>query len=432
MASCFNIPPNFWKLFYMNLILTIHLSLCLALIALLPQIAEQNGYTDLGKYSIMTVYLTEFLFNIIAPAYLKNRRFNYAFLFQAILVVPCFFVSDYLANCRNGNDTSWICKPSVMSPLSISFTFLLGVGLAGYFILQNFYVSQCSSHESSEIMFSTTYIFLGCSSMLSGFYANVMLQVVSRSNFFWVSGIIELILSLLFFFIKTPTKSDVLIFDSKVNQEDLEIETEENSISKNIQNIFKTMFDKSSFIYYPIFWTSGIIIGFEYGLLYQFINKSLSQQHYDLQTVNEITASVYLTVGIAQILGALLNGFIKKLFKSNSNIILYANILCVVMFVSLVDSFVYDLTLTKVLGFFLGFADMTGQFTSSITISEQYKDPLSIYGVYFSMQNFSIAFMIAQATFLQHLHLAYNLCIITLSQIAVNVSIHYLNKKKHE
>ncbi|CAD8077445.1 unnamed protein product [Paramecium sonneborni] len=431
MTSCFNIPPNFWKLFYMNLILTMHLSLCLALIALLPQIAEQNGYTDLGKYSIMNVYLTEFLFNIIAPAYLKNRKFNQAFLFQAILVVPCFFVSDYLANCRNGNDTSWICKPSVMSPLCLSFTFLLGVGLAGYFVLQNFYVSQCVSHESQEIMFSTTYIFLGFSSMLSGFYAQIMLKLVSRSLFFWVSGFIELILSLLFFFIKTPSKEDTLVSDCK-NTHEYKIETQQNTFGQNILDIFKTMFAKSSIIYYPLFWTSGIIIGFEYGLLYQYINKSLSLQHQDPQTINEMTASVYLIVGIAQIFAAVLNGFIKKLFKSNSNIILYANILCVITFISLVDSFVYDFTLTKTLGFFLGFADMTGQFTSAITISEQYKDPLSIYGVYFCMQNFSIAYMIAQATFFQHLHLAYNLCIITLSQISVNISIHYLKKQKHE
>lgn len=61
--------------------------------------------------------------------------------------------------------------------------------------------------------------------MLSGFYAKYMLKLVSRSLFFWVSGFIELILSLLFYFIKTPTKSDVLI-DCKINQEDLEIEKE--------------------------------------------------------------------------------------------------------------------------------------------------------------------------------------------------------------
>lgn len=52
--------------------------------------------------------------------------------------------------------------------------------------------------------------------MLSGFYAKFMLKLVSRSLFFWVSGFIELILSLLFFFIKTPLKSDVLV-DYKIN-----------------------------------------------------------------------------------------------------------------------------------------------------------------------------------------------------------------------
>jgi len=38
--------------------------------------------------------MAEFIFNILSPAYLKNKKFNIAFTFQALLVVPSFFASE--------------------------------------------------------------------------------------------------------------------------------------------------------------------------------------------------------------------------------------------------------------------------------------------------------------------------------------------------
>ena len=67
---------------------------------------------------------------------------------------------------------------------------------------------------------------MGFSSMLSGFYSNLMLKLVSRSTFFWVTGFIELGLSLLFIFIRTPTKCDTLIDAVKVNDSEIEKEKE--------------------------------------------------------------------------------------------------------------------------------------------------------------------------------------------------------------
>ncbi|CAD8158182.1 unnamed protein product [Paramecium pentaurelia] len=430
------IPTNFWKLFYMNLILMMHLSLCLALTSLLPQIAEQNGYVDLGNYSILAIYMAEFIFNILSPAYLKNKKFNIAFTFQALLVVPSFFASDYLTNCRNGDDSTWICKPQILSPISIIFTFILGAGLGGYFVVQNYYVSQCATIESSEIMFSTTYILMGLSSMLSGFYSKLMLRLVSRSTFFWVTGFIELGLSMLFLFIRTPQKVDMMVSGVKVNDSEIERETdnikEDDSIKQNIMDMYKVFLDKSTYIYYPLFWMTGIIIGFEYGLLYQFINKSLEKYNYDEQTINEKTAEVYLFVGIAQTLGALINGIIKKTLKSQTSIVLYTNLLSIIVILALVESFIDSFKITIILGFFLGLADISGQFNSAITISEQYKDALPIYGIYFCFQNLSIALVIIQATLLEYVHLGYNLFLVGISQITVNLAMHYVNRKKAE
>lgn len=69
----------------------------------------------------------------IQPCLRISSYFSGSMLFY--LWVTFIQRNSYLANCRNGNDTFWICKPSIISPFSILFTFLLGVGLAGYFIL---------------------------------------------------------------------------------------------------------------------------------------------------------------------------------------------------------------------------------------------------------------------------------------------------------
>lgn len=73
--------PNFCKVFYLNFIIMLHLSLCLALLSLLPEMARQNKYSYLGNLSIITIYITELIADIIAPAYLKVFNFKFGLTF---------------------------------------------------------------------------------------------------------------------------------------------------------------------------------------------------------------------------------------------------------------------------------------------------------------------------------------------------------------
>jgi hypothetical protein len=61
-----------------------------------------------------------------------------------------------------------------------------------------------------------TYVLMGLSSMLSGFYSDLMLNIFSRADFFWISGCLELGFSLLFLFVKTPEKPQILVEDMAV------------------------------------------------------------------------------------------------------------------------------------------------------------------------------------------------------------------------
>lgn len=44
---------------------------------------------------------------------------------------------------------------------------------------------------------------------------------------------------------------------------------------------------------YPTFLATGVIIGFEYTLLYQFITETLKPENLDDETVNKMTARVF-------------------------------------------------------------------------------------------------------------------------------------------
>lgn len=98
---------------------------------------------------------------------------------------------------------------------------------------------------------------------------------------------------------------------------------------------------------------SGIIIGFEFGLLYQFINQAVANEDYTEQEVNRKTAQVYFFVGLAQTIGAMLNGIVKKYLGSKSTVLLYTNLIAVVIFLGLVDSFMANYNLTIALGIIL-------------------------------------------------------------------------------
>lgn len=79
----------------MSVILMLHLSLCLSLVSLLPEIAKQNGYEDLGNLAVILFCFGQLIDDVIGPAYLKFFNFKFGFTLQALLTTPVFFTSQY-------------------------------------------------------------------------------------------------------------------------------------------------------------------------------------------------------------------------------------------------------------------------------------------------------------------------------------------------
>lgn len=128
------------------------------------------------------------------------------FLFQALLVLPCFISALYVARCNANNIESKICNEYLLYPATILGCIFLGSGLGGYFVLQNTYVSDCTNAKNKELYFGITYMLLGCSYLLNGLSSDQLLSYIGRENFFLYSGLIESFLSILFIFVQQPDK----------------------------------------------------------------------------------------------------------------------------------------------------------------------------------------------------------------------------------
>lgn len=86
---------------------------------------------------------------------------------------------------------------------------LLGIGLAGYFIVQNYYISKCSTKATQDLYFSTSYAMMGLSFLIGGIISETGIKAFGRDQYFLIAGCTEIGLSLCFLFVMEPDKARV-------------------------------------------------------------------------------------------------------------------------------------------------------------------------------------------------------------------------------
>ncbi|KAM3139227.1 hypothetical protein pb186bvf_008637 [Paramecium bursaria] len=393
----------------MNIVLTLHLSLSLSIAGLLPQIADQNGYGSLGQLSIIAIYLVNLSFNLIGSGYLSKIKYRYGFLLQGLLSVPSFFASNIIARCTP-EDESLYCQS--IYPIVIIGCILLGAGLGGYFVLQNQYVSACSNKKNQDLHFGITYFLLGTSYLLSGIVQQQILELVGRRNFFLIAGASQFVLATLFIFVKQPTQQnklqaikvqdDSLLQNSETNTSNTQ-DQDQNGLSNKIQLIsdaeyaklgftqqLKTIFsqiNKQLSLMIPMFIMTGLIVGFEFGVFYKFVNLSIQKLSKDEQNLKITRAFQFL--GAGQITSGVFNALVNKFFGTRMNTIIFSNSVFICMTIAFLSYYKQEYQFNLALGFLLGFTDNSGAFSSAISISENF-GRISVFGLYLFCQNFGI------------------------------------------
>ncbi|KAM3139226.1 hypothetical protein pb186bvf_008636 [Paramecium bursaria] len=415
---------NYGKVIYMNVVLAIHLSLCLSLTSLLPEIALQNGYKSLDTYILLIIYGSEIFGNFIGPLYLTKILYKYAFTLHALLVVPCFYTADMVTNNQPNADL-----------YQIASTIIFGYGLGAYFVIQNFYISDCSTSRSQELLFGTTYVLMGVSSFMSGFFGEYMIKIFGRQNYFLTAAFLEVIISLLFIFVKAPIKRQKLRENIGINEEKLSlvqevgtfvIEEKESvlEVSHSVLQEYKYHIKQRDVQrYMMLFFSSGIVIGFEYGLFYKEIYRSIKNE--TDQKTNELTARVFQFVGFAQIVSGIINAIARKFITIQENTIIYSNVVKLVLIITITNNFLTDYYINCFLGVLIGICDIASQFNAVITINENWGDKISVFGIYFFVQNSGIFILIIQGYLLNDDQIIYQYIIILVVSVSLNFISHY-------
>ncbi|CAD8099819.1 unnamed protein product [Paramecium primaurelia] len=422
---------NLGKVLYMNLVLTFHLSQCLALASLLPQIAEQNNYPSLGELGLICIYTVNLIFNLIAPLYLTKMKYRYGFVFQAVLVLPCFIPAFYVSRCDGDNVVDLICNPLMLIPLTLIGCVFLGAGLGGYFVLQNTYVSDCTSEKNKELYFGITYMLLGCAYLLNGVTSDQLLKYIGRESFFFYSGLLECGLSILFIFVQQPDKIQIYEADQKMIQNDSFGKSEAQIANVNEefakigfkeqlkQIILKFQLKEMKFLF-SLFISTGVVIGFEFGIFHKFISSSLPDE--DEITVNMKTARIFLYVGVAQIFSGVCNGLSRSFVGIIQNSIFYGNAFQCMNIIAILSAFQQNYNINIILGLLIGFTDNSGQFNSAVIISDIWNEDMAIFGLYLFCQNFGVMFINLVAIFLDGQSLVYYLILLIILQCATSYS----------
>ncbi|CAD8124059.1 unnamed protein product [Paramecium sonneborni] len=425
---------NLGKVLYMNLVLTFHLSQCLALASLLPQIAQQNNYPSLGGLGLICIYSVNLIFNLIAPLYLTKMKYRYGFVFQAVLVLPCFIPAFYVSRCDGDDVVDLICNSYMLIPFTLIGCVFLGAGLGGYFVLQNTYVSDCTNEKNKELYFGITYMLLGCSYLLNGVTSDQLLQYIGRENFFLYSGIMECALSTLFIFVQQPDKNNYnkvseaqqnMIQNDSIGKSEEQVaningEFAKIGIKAQFQQIMQKFQLKEMKFLFSLFISTGIVIGFEFGIFHQFISASLPGD--DEITVNVKTARIFLFVGVAQILSGIFNGLSRSFVGIIQNSIFYGNVFQCMNIIAILSAFQQNYNINIILGLLIGFTDNSGQFNSAVIISDIWNEDMAIFGLYLFCQNFGVMFINLIAIFLEGQSLIYYTLLLILLQCATSYS----------
>ncbi|CAD8191862.1 unnamed protein product [Paramecium octaurelia] len=425
---------NLGKVLYMNIVLTFHLSQCLALASLLPQIVDQNNYSYLGGLGLICIYTVNLIFNLVAPLYLTKMKYRYGFTFQAGLVLPCFIPAYIISRCDGNDVQDLICNPIMLIPLTLVGCVFLGAGLGGYFVLQNTYVSHCSTDKNKELFFGVTYMLLGSSYLLNGVTSDQLLSYIGRENYFLYSGLFECILSLLFIFVQQPDKGNqnqiseanqCLIQNDSVDKPEEQVANINKKFAKigfkaQIKQIIQKFQLKEMKFLFSLFISTGVVIGFEFGIFHKFISASLPGENEI--TVNVRTARIFLFVGVAQILSGICNGLSRYFFGIIQNSIFYGNVFQCLNIIAIISAFQKNYNINIILGFLIGFTDNSGQFNSAVIISDIWNEDMAIFGLYLFCQNFGVMFTNLVAIFLDGQSLVYYLLLLIALQCTTSFS----------
>ena len=112
----------------------------------------------------------------------------------------------------------------------------------------------------------------------------------------------------------------------------------------------------------PYMVSTGIILGFEYGVYYQLITQAIVFTYPDSSSsvIQTLSFKAFGAQGLAEIFGGLIVGYLGDKYLTHYASIVQSSWMHMVVFLTLSNFYINNFTLAILVGFLLGFTDCAG------------------------------------------------------------------------
>ncbi len=415
-------PPNsrrnLFTVIYLGVIFMLLFSAFNTAQNMISEIYSQKLKLDyLGNVTLLVIYILLGSTNILVGRIMDYLSFKWA-MFIATWGYVVFLVAGAAAcSCENNPDAS-ICSEGSLVAINVICAAVLGLLACIIWVAQVGYVSALCDENSKAKYFGIFWALMQLSQFLGNIITAVLLGYVSHFVYFIILLCLAIGSALLFLFLPNVEKPKEQGLKKPLNQK--------------INDFFKYFKVKEMQVFSIFCCFSGIIMGFYTGFLYKIIKESIDASNDN--DVNQKTAYVFICLGIFGFFGGMFNASMGD--KMNKYVM--GTISTLIIQLALLFTLIAYYEKSYLLCFFAGAGWGAGECICNSIINAilttDMGNKIECFAVYKFTQGIGVLIALVLSVFLDGYSPYIYILIMSLFQIAANLSMVYLknNVRKFE
>ena len=196
---------NTGKVVYLGFLFFIIFTIFNGLQNIITLLYTQLGYPNLGRFTLLSMFITGSISQLIGPSFADKYPYNYTFFVSCSPILLFLIVGKFASICSDP-DTKQImnCSQDILYPLHFVAASSFGFFGSILWAAQSAYVSECSDIQNKGKLFGLFWSFMACSQISANLLTTIILRLQGASSLFNLYITIALIGITLFIFIKKP------------------------------------------------------------------------------------------------------------------------------------------------------------------------------------------------------------------------------------
>eukprot|EP01016_Furgasonia_blochmanni_P009054 TRINITY_DN13745_c0_g2_i3.p1 TRINITY_DN13745_c0_g2~~TRINITY_DN13745_c0_g2_i3.p1 ORF type:complete len:515 (+),score=117.20 TRINITY_DN13745_c0_g2_i3:1-1545(+) len=351
---------------------------------IITKIYEQLGHQNLGRYSIVAIYVGLACSNIFLPSLVRKLGFRTSFFLSSIGYVLTLLAGIMTCSCERFKDRQlFFCEnATILYAVNIATSLICGFAAAILWGTQGKYVTDISTPENKGLFFGIFWAIMNSSMLTGNSLSYGAFYVLDQYYYYCLLSGMGIVAMLGFLLLPNVALGG----DKKTFEEPLlkttnnaDSEEQKTSVALTISRMGKFIQDAKFYplILFTIF--EGLIPSFYMGFMYKIVDNSLEAT--DDATQNRQVAFVLMALGFSELLAGMLFGkVIDKINKVKAGIFV-----CLTVEAALIVSIIawekqwYGLCF--VAAFLWGFSDSPMKTLTSYFYSKDFGGSLEAFGV---------------------------------------------------